>query len=119
MIASIGNFFAELKASGTLGRASKLARQGRKKDALELAKSGLENLRKKLTSRALVAQSSVHIALTIFAERLAKELGTSGAQIIDLQDALNGLKSIPNEKLVGDLHASAEYLEYRLSQQPN
>jgi hypothetical protein len=116
MFVSIGNFFAELKASATLGRASKLARRGRKEYALELAKSGLENLRKKLASRALVAQSGTHVALTIFAERLAKELGTTGAQEIDLQDALDGLKSLPKEKLVGALQASAEYLKNRLGQ---
>ena len=116
MFTSIRNFFAELKASRALGRASKHARQGRKESALEIAKSGITNLRQQLVDPALVAESSAHAVLTMFVERIAKDIGTNGAQKADLEAALSFLQSIPEEKLDDYMRSSIEYLELAVTQ---
>ena len=88
-------------ASNRFGRAAKLRRTGRKREALEVARLGLVMLRAPSSHRChgplSVSAHCTQAMLTLQVEQLADELGTSGAEPADLVHVAWFLRSLPPE----------------------
>jgi hypothetical protein len=82
-----------LRASGRFGRSIRLRKQGRVREALEVAREGLVLLRDPAVRRD-GPEGSVIVSLTIQVEWLARQLGEPGAAERDLADSVRLMKGI-------------------------
>ena len=115
MIRAFKSFLASLRASGRLGRASKLRDVGRKEEALIVAREGLAILREPSVNRTNPPEGSALSCLTVLVEELASELHVPGAEASDVLDTLAYLKRIPHDPSdAEDMAAWIPYLESRI-----
>ena len=116
MLRSVRSYFASLRAGATLGRASRLQREGKGAEALAVARSGLVLLSKPFVFRHRAAEGAALVVLTVLVEQLASESNALGATRDDLRDSLSFLKELNEEPTpsVSDLLAWIPYLEARL-----
>ena len=116
MIRAIRSYFTSLKASRLLGHAGRLRDEGRKEEALNIARQSLTVLRSPWVVRHHPAEGSVLLCTTMLVEQVATELNQHGAEIVDLTDALAYLKSLPpgSELEIFGSEGWVPYLESRL-----
>ncbi|WP_146204459.1 hypothetical protein [Massilia glaciei] len=119
MFATARSFLIALRASASVGRASKLERQGMHAQAIEVAQSGLLALRKPFVNRRSPPEGAALASLTVILEGLAHKTGSAGAELIDLRDSLIFLEALgPAGKASNDdLRSWIPYLKSRLSQE--
>jgi hypothetical protein len=98
MIGAILSYIAGLKASALVGKAVRLKNEGKRSQALNVARSGLNILRKPYVNRLAAAEGAALTSLTILVEQLASETMTSGAETADLRDALAFLQSLDGDE---------------------
>ena len=120
MLRRIRSYFAGMKASAALGRASRLQRDGKSVEALSVARTGLAALSKPYVFRNCAAEGAALVTLTVLVEAIAFEAKVSGASRHDLRDSLAFLKLLSESPThsVSDLLAWVPYLEARLAQMP-
>ena len=118
MFAMARSFFIALRASASVGRVSKLERQGMDAEAMEAARAGLSNLRRPFVNRLSPPEGAVLASLTAIIERLAHKTGSAGAEPVDLQDSLLFLRALGPADVASDddLRSWIPYLESKLSQ---
>jgi hypothetical protein len=110
---AVRSYLTSLKASGMLGRASKLERREKVEDAVSVARQALELLRAPHVIRDHPAEGSVLSALTVLIEGVAHSRGLAGADPRDIRDSVEFLKQLPEGS--GELRDWLPYLEGRLN----
>ena len=116
ILRAIQSYFAALKASAALGRASRLHRHGKLAEAMIAARDGLSVLGKTYVLRNRAPEGAALTTLTLLVEELALETHEPGASRNDLRDTLVFLKRLnenPSPE-VADQLAWMPYLESRL-----
>lgn len=121
MLATMRSFFVALRAGASVGRASRLERQGMHAEAMQVARAGLVDLRKPFVNRRSPPEGAALVSLTTIIERLAHKTGSVGAEEADLQDSLAFLKLLGpvEEPSEGDLRLWIPFLEAKISQAPS
>jgi hypothetical protein len=86
------SYLTALRASGGLGRATKLERQGEALDALRVAREALSLLGARHVVRDNPGEAAVLVNLTMLVDHLASQLGQPGAARADLVDSVRVLE---------------------------
>ena len=117
MIRAIRSYFAALRASRLFGRAGRLRDAGRMEESLDVARQSLAVLRAPWVVRHRPMEGSVLLSATMLVEQVASELNRSGAEKMDLADALAYLKMLTPESAreIFGTEDWAPYFESRLS----
>jgi hypothetical protein len=113
LIRGLRSYFTSLKASGMLGRASKLERRGKVEEAVSVAREALELLRAPHVIRNHSSEGAVLSTLTVLVEDAAYSRGLPGADDRDIRDSVEFLKQLPDGS--GELRDWLPYLEGRLN----
>ena len=118
MFSATRSYISALRASASVGRASKLEHAGMYAEAVQAAKSGLTELRRPFVNRLSPPEGAALVSLTAIIERLTYKTTESGAELADLRDSLAFLKSLgPIESSPeADLRVWIPYLEEKLLQ---
>lgn len=119
MLRALHSYFYCLKASASLGRASRLRERGRNAEALSMARCGLEKLRGRHVVRSSPPEAAALLTLTMLVEQLAFEEKAPGASPDDLRDSLAFLKTLAKHTTpeIADQLAWLPYLESRVAEQ--
>jgi hypothetical protein len=89
----VRSYFVAFRASRGFGRASRLARQERPTEALDLARQTLSLLHQPTVLRDNPPEAAVLLSLTMLVETLAHDLQQPGADESDLRDSLRILEN--------------------------
>jgi len=118
MLKIVRSYFAGLKASAALGRASRLREHGRNAEALAEARRGLGLLSAPHIVRLSPPEGAALLTLTMLVEQLAFEIREPGASHDDLRDSLSFLRLMAKHPspAVSEQLAWVPYLESRLAQ---
>ena len=118
MLSIARSYFASLKASAALGRASRLRAQGRNAEALAEARRGLSLLSALYIFRVSPPEGAALLTLTMLVEQLSFEAKEPGASHDDLRDSLAFLRLIAKHPTpnVSEQLAWVPYLESCLAQ---
>jgi hypothetical protein len=111
MFRAIRSYFAALKASRLFGRASRLRDAGRMEESMNMARQSLAILRAPWVVRNRPAEGSVLLSTTMLVEQVASELNRSGAEEVDVADALAYLKILPPDS-VREIFGTGEWASY-------
>ncbi len=114
---SIWSYVVGLRASWRWGRVLRLERHERKREALRVARGGLDMLRRPGVHRERSAEGCAMISLTMAVERLARALDEPGASAIDVRDSVSVLRDLAprGDSAIASLPSKwLPYLEERL-----
>jgi hypothetical protein len=119
MFATLRSLRAGLRASASVGLASRLETDGNLDGAMRAAKAGLSGLRAPFVKRKSPSVGSALVCLTAMVEHLSQKTGARGADAVDLQDALAFLRKLgPIEVATDDdIRRWIPFFEFRLSQE--
>lgn len=117
IVRAIRSFLTTAKASHLFGRACRLRDAGRTEESLRVARQSLEVLRAPWVLRSGPTGASGLISATVLVEQLASELKQPGADAVDVAEALELLKSLPEDSMAksSSTQAWVPYLESRLA----
>jgi hypothetical protein len=114
MYRAVRSYFTSLRASGMLGRASKLHKRGKVEEAAAVAREALDLLRAPHVMRNHPAEGAALANLTVLVEEVAHSRGIAGADERDVRDTIEFLKQLPQGS-VEELQSWVPYLESRLN----
>jgi hypothetical protein len=91
---AVRSYFTSLRASSRFGRATHLRDNGRKLEALTVARETLDILGQPHVIRTNPAEAAVLASATVLVEQLALELNQRGAEAKDICDALKCIRAM-------------------------
>jgi len=115
------SYLTAFRASGALGRATKLDRRGHPLQARRVARQALSSLRAGHVVRDNPLEASVLLNLTMLVDRLASQLGEPGPARADLVDSVRILEEVEdkgNAKLERIKEEWLPHLRQRLQRAP-